>query len=176
MVRSRKFVLGFLGSACLLGLAAVPALNAGVVMVSPAACDLGDTLMAHKYIATDGYLYMVSWDPNYSSTPAIFYAGLTLPQGATLKRFVVYCLDDSNGPSDHVTVNLKRTNVATGAVEYIASVSTLPLAASADRMVLAAPSLAHKVVNNRNYAYSLEVSFGPSAPSLVQFFGAKIEW
>ncbi len=173
-IRRRRFLL-FGALVFILGSGAA-ALTAGVLMVSPSACDLGDTLMAHKYLATDQSLSMISWDPNFASSLASFYAPLNLPQGVTLRRFIVYCIHGSSGLNDIVTINLKRVNALTGAAEFIASVDTLSLGTSPDRMALVAASLDHKIVNNRNYSYCLEIQFAGSCSSQVQFCGAKIEW
>lgn len=175
MLRLRRSIFCVLGLACILGVAA-PALQAGVIMVSPSACDLWDTLVAHKYFATDQFLYMISWDPLFNNTPAFFYAPLNLPHGAVLKKFVIYFIDNGNGTGDFLTVGLKRVNVLTGVSEYIASLTTMAQGSSPNIVALAATSLVHRLVNDRDYSYCLEVQFGPSSSQQVQFCGARIEW
>jgi hypothetical protein len=50
------------------------------------------------------------------------------------------------------------------------------LAASSDHAALITKSLAHRVVNNKQYTYCLEVQFPPLCTSLVQLCGVRIEW
>lgn len=106
---------------------------------------------------------------------AMMLAPLNLPNGVTLKQLTIYVTRNTGDGDIYITVYLMRHELATGAMETMATIYTWGLPASAARTSLFTRSLSYKTVNNSKYTYSLEVGFSRPVNTL-KFHGAKITW
>jgi hypothetical protein len=149
---------------------------AGVVSLSPTAFRPIDSVSDNDRVWTSSEkeLYTAR-----SVDGPWFAASVNLPQGAAIKKMTVYVTDMGTGSDDEIRVSLNRQNLATGAVESMASVnnhSPSPLPYSTSRQTLVDSTIVNKKVNNKVYTYTVYVRFVMDCTDKVRFNGVKIEF
>ena len=111
----------------------------------------------------------------YSTTAgfAAFGAPLHLPHGARLTGWRV--LFEDLDATREVALVLRRTNLTTGAFQQLAAL-TSGLANAAGLTLVAGSVFSDDIVDNQNWAYSLQASWGSSAGSNLALAGVGITY
>jgi hypothetical protein len=170
--RKSYFALSFL--LLLFGFDQAAASKTKVISISP--CDLRPVDQPSASVTWIGY----SNEFNFSNldftkrVDADAIAAVSLPDGVNLKKLVVCYTDKGCAQAQYITVSLLHHNLATGAIELLAEVSSKGLEVDPNRKVLETSSIRHSIVNNNKYSYSLWARFTYIKRDRVKFHGAKI--
>ena len=101
------------------------------------------------------------------------YAPVYLPNGAKVKKFVVYYTDNDDTEQATITVSLSCHNHTSGDILTMASVTSAGLPSSPDRRILEGNAVDNAQVKNDLNSYFLGIVFEESFPTLI-FHGAKV--
>ncbi len=147
------------------------AAEAGVVWVGPTAFHPADPI-------TQATGYDVSIESLYVDTTgfAEFIAPVSLPNGVSIKKITVYFSHESSLDSDKFTLSMDRVNPSVGGAAFMASIDTLSAPDGVYRTSLSTASISNKLINSRQYIYSVRLVFAMNCTKYCKFFGAKIEY
>jgi hypothetical protein len=111
----------------------------------------------------------------YSNTAgtSTFAAGLNLPHGARLTGF--QALFEDLDATLSLTLALRRTNVATGTFQQIAAVASGGAFAGGLTLV-STSTFSDDIVDNQNWAYSLQFFYNDSAGSNLTLIAARVTY
>jgi len=109
----------------------------------------------------------------HSGQTAEFIAPLNFPNGITIKKITIYCLNEV-GPG-YISVFLFRANLLTG-VEEIFAQEVCPVVTGRQIIVLNGPQIKYKTVKNSSYSYSALVLFDQNAGENVQLHEIQITY
>jgi hypothetical protein len=100
-------------------------------------------------------------------------APIHLPQGAKVTKLIVYYIDNACGISQYLVVTLTRHNLATGAVQKMAEVTTDKVPSETYKRTLEDATISNSVIDNESYSYAFYAKFFDAIDRL-KFVGAKI--
>ncbi len=145
----------------------------GVFSISPCAMQLPTNFYYHK----DYWVFyrdaVEFYFPAQADSELSAWAPVNLPNGAVVKKFVIYCTDNDDTADTYMTVHLARYRHTVSDYNSMASVTTLPLAASPDRRILKDEIIDYAQVKNHMYSYILFLEVDQLSDN-VRFHGAKI--
>ncbi len=147
------------------------AAEGGIVWVGPTAFHPADP-------NTQITGYNVSTESLYVDTTAFanFIAPVSLPNGVSIKKLTVYFSHESSLDSDKFTLSMDRVNPSLGGAAFMASIDTLSAPDGVYRTSLVTTSIGNKLINSRQFIYSLRLVFAMNCTKYCKFFGAKIEY
>jgi hypothetical protein len=127
-------------------------------------------LLFRPYSSSDVYAYLSAqlWNPGAAT--AWYEGALSLPNGATVTRFVVYYYD--NHATHNLEATLIRAGLAGGDVSPMAKASS-PIG-SAGYGYAETVSITHAVIDQQSYAYVAEVKL--PASNEVRLVGVRIDY
>jgi hypothetical protein len=99
-------------------------------------------------------------------------APVYLPHGATIKEFHVYFKD--NDPSSHLSVGLSRKKLKVKSLNEIAYLTTQKFSPAPGIQVTKDLIIQNPVVDNKRYAYFIDVGWQRGSDMACAFHGAKI--
>lgn len=108
-----------------------------------------------------------------SSTGTTMATGLHLPHGARITRW--QALFDDTDPAREVSLALRRTNVATGAFQQLALLAS-GVAHAAGLTLQVGTSFADDVIDNTNWAYSLQAYWGSGGGAAVALAAVQVTY
>ncbi len=128
----------------------------------------------------DHYINDLNWyaydDEFYFDTgypdPVRGNAAIYLPNGASVKKLIVFYTDNGNDPDEEIGVYLYRQEMGTGASQQMASVSSSMMISDPGRRYLKDNSINYDVIDY-NFSYTLMVRFYIGHDN-VRFHGAII--
>jgi hypothetical protein len=128
----------------------------------------------------DSYVNSLDWyaydDEFYFDTgypdPVRGNAPIYLPHGSYVKKLIVYYTDNGTHPDEEIGVYLYRQEMATGAYDQMAAVSSSTKPANPGRRVLKDHTINYDVISY-NYSYTLMIRFYVGHDN-VRFHGAII--
>ncbi len=101
------------------------------------------------------------------------FAPVYLPDGAVVKKFLIYCTDNDNNPENELSFELGRSKHEAEESEALASIYYCSTQPSPNRIILEDDSIDYPQINNKDYSYWLYIEIeNPSQD--VKFHGAKI--
>ncbi len=142
----------------------------GVISISPCALKPEDTSYYSQSITFDEREFIYGTGPEDAFDA---YAPVYLPNGATVKKLVVYYYDNDSYFEASLVIVLGRVRHTTGGGDWMAVAGSEPPAASPTRRISKDETIDYALVQNHLYSYYIAL-YQDAPSSNVKFHGAKI--
>ncbi|MBL9000984.1 MAG: hypothetical protein JNK25_07605 [Phycisphaerae bacterium] len=142
----------------------VPA-TARFLSVAPCAFQAENRLIIRSTIIF--HASILSGESGFASAP------VQLPAGATVRRVVAWCSDDSASQNLRIGLYRNRLTDPNSVIETLASISS---SGSSGSQTLTDNTIANATIDTENYIYFLDLDWNKPGDGSIFFYGARIEY
>lgn len=142
----------------------VPA-TARFLSVAPCAFQAENRLIIRSTIIF--HASILSGESGFASAP------VQLPAGATVRRVIAWCSDDSASQNLSIGLYRNRLNDPNSVIETLASMSS---SGSSGNQTLTDNTIANATIDTENYIYFLDLDWNKPGDGSIFFYGARIEY